>query len=86
MQQPPQREEQMSLVQLREALNQHAPEAIDKLEIEVLLASCWHQLSVSDDGGMEGHKLRRRTEKLAWNQPYLTFRIERHGATVNGSV
>lgn len=76
----------MSLLQLREALNQNAPESIDKTEIEALLASCWHQLSVSDDGGMEGHKLRNRTEKLAWNSPHLTFRIERHGATVNGSV
>jgi hypothetical protein len=74
------------LLQLREALNQSAPESIDKTEIETFLALCWHQLSVDDDGGMEGYKLRNRAEKLAWNSPYLTFRIERHGATVNGSV
>ncbi len=35
---------------------------------------------------MQAHKIRGRTEDLAWNPPQLTFKIERHGGTVNGST
>jgi hypothetical protein len=56
-----------------------------KSETVKLLAQCWHALTGSDDGGMEGHKLIGRTENITWTSPVLQFRIERHGATVNGS-
>ena len=35
---------------------------------------------------MEGYKLRNRMEAVVWNPPMLKFSIERHGATVLGSV
>ncbi len=34
---------------------------------------------------MHAGKLRGRMEQVAWNPPRLSFVIERHGATVNGS-
>jgi hypothetical protein len=60
------------------------PEAAASM-VESYLAGCWEELAGSGDGGMVGSKLRQRTEQLAWNPPLLTFRIERHGGTVNGS-
>ena len=50
------------------------------------LAECWHELKGSADGGMEGYKLRNRTEDTKWQAPILTFTLERHGPTVMGSV
>ena len=40
----------------------------------------------SHDGNLEPYKLLNRTENLSWNPPFVEFDIERHGATVNGSV
>lgn len=54
-------------------------------DLERLLADEWNELT-GDDGGMEGHKLRGRTEDVEWNPPLLTFTIERHGGTVLGST
>jgi len=34
---------------------------------------------------MKSEKLSGRTERMAWQPPMLTFTIERHGGTVNGS-
>jgi hypothetical protein len=56
----------------------------DTADIEKLLASCWEELD-RDDGGMEGYKLKGRMEDVKWNPPILSFVIERHGGTVNGS-
>ena len=53
-------------------------------ELQRLLADGWDDL-VGDDGGMTGHKLLGRMEKVAWEPPKIVFRIERHGATVMGS-
>jgi len=58
----------------------------DTGKIESLLAACWDELSGSEEGGMLGYKLCSRTENMEWNPPLLTFEIERHGATVHGSV
>jgi len=58
----------------------------DKDQIEQLLISAWDELPGSADGGMESYKLKGRMENVAWNSPILSFRIERHGGTVNGSV
>src|ERR1035441_6328735 len=55
-------------------------------EVEEVLASCWHNLNGGEEGGMEGYKLKNRMESVLWNPPILEFDIERHGATVNGSV
>ena len=56
-------------------------------DVERLLSECWHEFKVeSDDAGLEGYKLLNRTEDMAWVAPLLTFSIERHGATVCGSV
>jgi hypothetical protein len=55
-------------------------------QIEPLLVSAWDELEGSADGGMESYKLKSRMEKIAWNPPILSFQIERHGGTVNGSV
>jgi hypothetical protein len=35
---------------------------------------------------MQADKLVGRMEEVSWNSPYLTFSIERHGSTVNGST
>ena len=53
--------------------------------LEPLLAACWDDLG-GDAGGMSGEKLHGRMESVAWNPPTLSFVIERHGATVNGSL
>ena len=53
-------------------------------EVETHLAQVWDALA-GDDGGMVGRKLHGRMEAVVWNPPKLTFRIERHGATVLGS-
>lgn len=50
------------------------------------LANYWGSLEGSDEGGMAAHKLIGRMEKVQWQPPLLTFTIERHGGTVNGST
>ena len=54
--------------------------------IEKLLAHEWSGLTGSASGGMQADKLIGRAEQINWQPPYLTFSIERHGATVNGST
>ncbi len=53
--------------------------------VQALLASCWSDLKYADGGGMHGGKLSGRMEALRWQPPALTFTIERHGGTVQGS-
>ena len=55
-------------------------------QLETLLISAWDELPGSADGGIESYKLKGRMENVAWNPPILSFQIERHGGTVNGSV
>lgn len=63
-------------------------------EFERLLSSVWDKFDGHDDHGMTARKLFRarrkgeiviRIENPQWNDPILTFEIERHGATVLGS-
>ena len=54
-------------------------------EIVALLSEAWDHLSGGDDQAMAGYKV-PRAEKLHWDPPNLTFRVERHGGTVFGSV
>ena len=61
-------------------------EITDTEELVFLLASCWDELDGGSAQGMEGLKLYFRVEDLCWQPPLLSFRIERHGDTVQGSV
>lgn len=54
--------------------------------LERLLWNCWDQIEGSDQGKMEGFKLLHRMEEVFWSPPILKFSIERHGATVGGSI
>jgi len=49
------------------------------------LYSIWDHLSGSSEVGMTSTKLPGRLENISWNNPILSFDIERHGATVLGS-
>jgi hypothetical protein len=50
-----------------------------------LLAEAWDDMKGSGDGGMKSDKILGRCEELLWESQHLTFKIERHGATVYGS-
>src|SRR5262245_59631739 len=56
----------------------------DPGDLERLLASCWYEFK-GDDGGMTGQKLLGRMEEVVWQPPILSFTVERHGGTVQGS-
>ena len=56
-------------------------------EVEPLLAAEWNSLSChSDDHKTSPEKLYGRMEEVSWNPPFLRFKLERHGGTVNGST
>ncbi len=55
-------------------------------QVEALLAACWADLIGSDEGGMDGAKLRGRSEAMEWRPPLLVLSIERHGGYVKGST
>lgn len=59
------------------------PDGIHKNVISVL-QPIWNQLTFGDRHNTFANKL-DRMENLAWNAPILSFQLERHGATVNGS-
>jgi hypothetical protein len=80
-------QQQSSMKELAEALaSLTAGEVADDArgKIVSLLESCWSELSGAHQGGMASDKL-YRAEELRWDPPVLSFVIERHGATVNGS-
>jgi hypothetical protein len=84
---PPQRIDEANVIMndLRAFLETIAPGTISETtELERLLAASWHELDCRE-GGMEGCKLHGRMEDVSWTPPVLTFTIERHGGTVNGS-
>jgi hypothetical protein len=56
----------------------------DSSAVERLLAACWQEFN-GDDGGMTGQKLLGRMEEVVWEPPILSFTVERHGGTVQGS-
>jgi hypothetical protein len=55
-----------------------------KLKILELLKDCWPWLKGSGEAKTFANKL-FRAENLRWKPPILTFQLERHGGTVNGS-
>src|ERR1700758_537579 len=76
----------MPLLALKSYLDSLQPGPLEKEPLEPLLVSAWDELEGSADGGMESYKLKGRMETIAWHPPILSFQIERHGGTVNGSV
>ncbi len=58
----------------------------DVRNLELLLVESWDSFPGSKEAGMQPQKLFHRLEKVFWKSPILTFSIERHGATVNGST
>lgn len=54
-------------------------------ELISLLTEAWPEIEGGDAASMQPWKL-ARMEDAEWNPPYLSFVIERHGATVKGST
>jgi hypothetical protein len=55
--------------------------------LERFLMQLWPSLTiVGDDRKLEPYKLLNRTESVRFEEPFLYFDIERHGATVQGSI
>jgi hypothetical protein len=57
----------------------------DTDDVEILLSKCWDKFDTRE-GGMKGQKLLDRMEAVSWDPPILTFKIERHAGTINGST
>jgi hypothetical protein len=51
-----------------------------------LLAFCWESFDGSSETSMAADKIDGRAHGFKWKSPILTFEIDRHGATVNGST
>ena len=56
----------------------------DAAEVRERLTQCWDDFDGSDQQAMAAHKL-RRAEDLTWEPLTLSFILERHGGTVQGS-
>jgi hypothetical protein len=70
---------------MRQFLSTHRDGAIeDTEEVGRLLAAAWDGLDGHDRTKMRADKL-WRIDSPIWQPPCLSFSIERHGATVNGS-
>ena len=54
-------------------------------ELVGLLSACWDRFAGSGEAAMADYK-RDRMENVHWNQPTLTFELERHGGAVMGST
>jgi hypothetical protein len=71
--------------ELRKFLNScPAGQIVVQSKLIDLLESGWNQLEGNEKQGMTAEKV-DRIEKVEWDPPLLTFVIERHGATVQGS-
>ena len=62
-------------------LNEH-----ETSQVEGFLAEKWDELIGESAGGMQGYKVKDRTEEMQWQPPVLGFTIERHGGTLQGST
>lgn len=72
---------------LTEYLNSLQPGKIQVNEqLERLVWNCWEDFRGSDETKMEGYKILHRMETSFWKPPIFSFTIERHGATVGGSI
>ena len=61
-------------------------EGSEKRDVESLLAECWSDLDLPNEGGMAAYKIHGRTEDLHRSSPCLSFTIARHGPSARGSV
>jgi hypothetical protein len=59
---------------------------IEASRLSKLLASDWDSLEGSSKTAMAAHKIDGRARGFKWKWPILTFEIDRHGGTVNGST
>jgi hypothetical protein len=74
------------LGELREFLAPREPGALTGcVGLEAVLAAAWPELDGADAEAMRSDKLYGRVENPQWEPPRLTFVVERHGQTVNGS-
>lgn len=55
-------------------------------KIEEVLSTCWDIFSGASEIKMEGYKIVGRMEEVVWEPPFVSFKIERHGRTVNAST
>jgi len=74
-----------SLDDLKLFLAEGGPRELDLAEIARRLSPVWDDLNGSTDHAMRRDKL-VRIESADWDPPLLRFDIERHGATVGGSI
>jgi hypothetical protein len=73
--------------ELATSLNNVAPgEVANIADLEKALSAAWDDLAGPGVGGMDCWKLFGRMENVVWQPPLLSFVIERHGGTVNGST
>lgn len=73
--------------QLQDLLAEFMPGPIaNDLGLDSALAACWNRLNGHNDGGMRDYKLLGRMENIEWQPMILTFTIERHGGTMQGST
>ena len=71
---------------LLEYLSSLQPGAIaDTGQLEKLLSASWDEFEGNCLEGMAAYKLHGRMREVVWEPPSLTFTIERHGSTVQGS-
>jgi hypothetical protein len=56
----------------------------DENNLLQLLADAWRLLKGSNDQNTDSTKI-YRAESVCWSPPILSFKLERHGGTVNGS-
>ena len=56
----------------------------DCLQVLAELSKCWESIPGSDVKSTSADKL-RRAEEVCWSPPILSFTLERHGGTVQGS-
>jgi hypothetical protein len=54
--------------------------------LERLVFECWDEFEGGNSEKMVSYKVLHRMEKPVWNPPILSFTMERHGATVGGSI
>jgi hypothetical protein len=74
-----------SLEDLTSFLAAGGPRELDPDEIARRLSLVWDDLAGSTDHAMRRDKL-VRIESAEWDPPLMRFDIERHGATVGGSI
>ena len=59
---------------LQARMTLYSPGPIDDTEeLDDVVASYWHELAGSAEGGMEGRKLEGRMEMAEWNPPLLNI-------------